>query len=481
MTMALGGAPDPAEGPPNRAWRDGPVRYLLSDSEYKRYGRLKSEDSRAAFVERFWYRLDPYPDTKANEFRETFRARCREAEARFSDSRGPGWRSDRGRVYLALGEPETMERLPGDPRSIGRDVWTYTTPASGNPIRVIFYRGTDGIYRLDPRNAERVDPFDPDDRKALVERFRDSNPGLGRIRSANIVSGYLFQILVRDSASEGVSPWAGVDAGRRDDPGTGGMAEEPALGRLLEDVFYFQAVDGSVLAMLTLEVVSDENRRAEGEIPPYTAVAHVSASADVAVGGAQRTVTLSPFPAEIAREKQLFVGRVYLEPGTSQRIRYVVTDSSRNTLLLRTATLRAPELGSGTLSASSLVPAERFGPAPADGSRFAVGSEEVVPRPSAAFRQGEPLRLYLQVYDATVHARTYQYDVNLEFEFQRYNGRRWKRHGKKLHVRGAYGASLGLALPIGDWPPGDYRAEVILEDKLTGIRTETGARFTVTD
>jgi hypothetical protein len=110
-----------------------------------------------------------------------------------------------------------------------------------------------------------------------------------------------------------------------------------------------------------------------------------------------------------------------------------------------------------------------------------VGSEEVVPRPSASFGRGEPLRFYLQVYDASVHARTYRYDVNLSFEFFRHNGRRFKKHGKTLHVRGAYGASLGLALPIGDWPVGEYRVEVVVEDMLSRIRTVTETEFAVTD
>ena len=478
LSLAIPAGAGEAAG--ERAWRDGPVRYLLSDSEYKRFGRLTTEASRAAFVERFWYRLDPYPETPGNEFRESFVARCREVEARFADPRGEGWKSDRGRVFLALGEPDTIERLPGDPRSIGRDVWTYTTPVSGDPVRLIFYRGTDGIYRLDPSAGERPDPFDPQERRVLIERFRDSNPTVGRIRSVNLVNGYLLGVLTPGISTGEDRDWPGP-ADNRSSELSSFASDDAPLGRLREEVYYFQAADGSVLALLTLEVISGDAGRVEGEAPPYAAIAYVSATADLAIGGAQRTVPLFPFPAEDAFGREIFVGRVYLEPGTSQRVRYAVTDSTRNTLLLRTATLRAPELGTGTLSASSLVPAERFGPAPEDGSRFAIGSEEVVPRPSGAFRRGETLRLYLQVYDATLHARTYQYDVNLEFEFLRLSGRRWKRHGKRLHVRGAYGASLGIALPIGDWPTGEYRVEVLLEDKLTGIRTETGARFSVTD
>ncbi len=469
------------EPPPDRAWRDGPVRYLLSLSEYERYGRLETDESRAAFVERFWYRLDPDPATPENEFRERFVARYAEVVSRFAEGGEPGWRTDRGRVYLTLGEPDTIERLPGDPESIGRELWTYMTRSSGDPLRIVFYRGKDGIFRLDPAGGNRPDPFDPSVRRALVERIRDTNPGLGRIRTAGIINGYLIGILAEEASGRADIGLANRPAAQRPEPASGPARAERVAGRLKEEVFYFQAADGSVVALLTLEVVTSPRAPRETDRPPYRAVAYVSAPAEVAIGGAQRAVVLSRFPGSEASGREIFVGRVYLEPGTSQRIRYAVTDATSNTLLLRTATIQAPELGTGRLSTSSLVPAERFGPAPAEGSLFAVGSEEVVPRPSATFGRGEPLRFYLQVYDASVHARTHRYDVNLSFEFFRHNGRRFKKHGKTLHVRGAYGASLGLALPIGDWPVGEYRVEVTVEDMLSRIRNGTEATFFVTD
>ncbi len=485
FAVFLGAVPasgEAGEPPADRAWRDGPARFLLSDSEYERYGRLETDESRAAFVQRFWHRLDPDPATLENEFRERFSTRCIEAETRFSERGRSGWRTDRGRVYLALGEPDTIERLPGDPESIGRELWTYTTRASGDPLRIVFYRGTDGIFRLDPAGGNRPDPFDPSVRRALVERIRDTNPGLGRIRTAGIVNGYLVGVFGEDGTGRSDVRWSERRGLARPDPaGEAATQEASATGRLLEEVYYFQAADGSVVALLTLEVATSPRLPSETDRPPYSAVAYVSAPADVAIGGAQRAVVLSAFPGSEASGREIFVGRVYLEPGTSQRIRYAVTDATRSTLLLRTATLHAPEFGTGRLSTSSLVPAERFGPAPADGSLFAVGSEEVVPRPSATFGRGEPLRFYLQVYDASVHARTYRYDVNLSFEFFRRNGRRFKKHGKTLHVRGAYGASLGLALPIGDWPVGEYRVDVIVEDMLSRIRSGTDATFFVTD
>src|SRR5262245_31062518 len=60
-----------------RSWRDGPVRVLLTDDERRAFGALGSDEERAAFVERFWRRLDPDTTTpETNEFRDRFEARC---------------------------------------------------------------------------------------------------------------------------------------------------------------------------------------------------------------------------------------------------------------------------------------------------------------------------------------------------------------------------------------------------------------------
>lgn len=466
------------EGPPDRSWRDGPARLLLSDSEYARYGRLRTDEARAAFVERFWRRLDPDPTTDANEFRERYAERCREAARRFSDGRAAAWQTDRGRVFLILGEPGTIERLPGDPRSISREAWTYALPSHAELLRVVFYKGNDGVFRIDPNGVADGRPDrDLRDRRLLVDRLRYTNPSISRLRSASIIDASLRGVLGIEPPSEESRAWPGTSRVREPE---GVSPDSPGeAGRVEDDTFYFQAADGSVLALLVLTVRAGSG---EGfESPPYQAVATVWAPGGVAAGGAPRTVPLAPYPAELGEETNAFVGRIHLEPGTSQRIRYAVADSTRRTLLLRNTRIEAPELGTGGFSSSSLVPAERYGPASEDGGPFQVGSEEIVPRPDPRFRRGEPLRLYLQVYEAALHAETYRASVDLVFHFERLDGKRWRRHGKPLEVRGAHGASLGLALPIGDWPTGRYRVEVVLEDRVASERTTAVASFSVTD
>jgi hypothetical protein len=130
---------------------------------------------------------------------------------------------------------------------------------------------------------------------------------------------------------------------------------------------------------------------------------------------------------------------------------------------------------------SSVVPAEQYGPAKAEPSPFQVGSEEVIPKTGGAFRRSDLLRLYLQVYEAKVDPTTARRRVDVSFRFYRVVKGASKRHGKPFSIRAAARPSMGLALPIGDWPTGSYRVVVDLYDRVSTARTSAEASFSVVD
>ena len=120
VAAPAGGAASPR---PQRLqdWTDGPVRYLLSKADVDDFRRMESDPARALFIVRFWRRWDPTPSTLENESRREYWWRVFEANRRYRDSIRPGWMTDRGRVFILLGEPDTeekderggMESLPG--------------------------------------------------------------------------------------------------------------------------------------------------------------------------------------------------------------------------------------------------------------------------------------------------------------------------------------------------------------------------------
>ena len=137
--------PDDGEG--RKTWRDGPVRYLLTDDEYRLYGELASDEERRAFVRDFWKRLDPDPSTPRNAFRERFVELARMADRLFDGPTGPGWRTDRGRILILLGVPSEVTRDAGGRHTGDREVWTYDR--TSGPTEIVFYRASDGGFRLD--------------------------------------------------------------------------------------------------------------------------------------------------------------------------------------------------------------------------------------------------------------------------------------------------------------------------------------------
>ena len=259
----------------------------------------------------------------------------------------------------------------------------------------------------------------------------------------------------------------------------------PTTHNLECEAFYFRAKDGSVLALLMLGLLSPGDDPppvpAGGARPGYEGEAVVVESdrhGDDLPGAQERKIPLDVAPAAAGGGRATLYGRVYLQSGKRYAVRYIVTDSGRHEMYLKNTLLDVPHLEGG-FSASSVVPAEEFGPAGSGHGTFQVGSEEVVPKPGGVFRRSDLLRLYLQVYDAAPDHETGNRRVDVEFRFYRLVKGSSKRHGKPLSMRGVTGASLGLGLPIGDWPAGDYRVVVELHDRVRDTRTTTEGTFSI--
>src|SRR5437870_350764 len=86
-------------------WAHGPVKFLMTKEEMKQWKAIHSDQEAQAFIDLFWARRDPTPDTPRNEFREGFEARVKIADDQFSNGRDRGAMTDRGRVFLLLGPP----------------------------------------------------------------------------------------------------------------------------------------------------------------------------------------------------------------------------------------------------------------------------------------------------------------------------------------------------------------------------------------
>jgi GWxTD domain-containing protein len=93
---------------PYKKWLEEDVVYIITDEESAVFKNLTTSEEREAFIEQFWRRRDPDPETGANEFREEHYRRVAYANERFAVG-VPGWKSDQGRVYIIHGKPDSIE------------------------------------------------------------------------------------------------------------------------------------------------------------------------------------------------------------------------------------------------------------------------------------------------------------------------------------------------------------------------------------
>ncbi|MFH2042769.1 MAG: GWxTD domain-containing protein [Acidobacteriota bacterium] len=147
-------ADEKAKLPPiHKAWLEEEVVYIISPVEREVFLQLNTDRERDMFIQAFWKQRDPTPGTPENEFRKEHSDRISHANRRFG--RGtpkPGWKTDRGRMYIILGEPNDIQRFEGKTQVYPTEVWFYQGKSDvGLPAGfslVFFQESAVGEYRL---------------------------------------------------------------------------------------------------------------------------------------------------------------------------------------------------------------------------------------------------------------------------------------------------------------------------------------------
>lgn len=131
------------------------ARYLFTKQEERLFSKLSTKEDREEFIENFWAIRDPNPDTEINEFKIEIQERYEYAVKYLKESHVPGWKTDRGMIYIVLGPPldKHRERALTNSRIIGYIFWYYGfSPNTRLYILFADYDGDD-IYQIDPINT----------------------------------------------------------------------------------------------------------------------------------------------------------------------------------------------------------------------------------------------------------------------------------------------------------------------------------------
>ena len=163
-----------------KTWLTEDVAYIISDEETKAFKSLSNDEERDAFIEQFWLRRNPTPDSPENEFREEHYRRIAYANEHFAAGK-PGWKTDRGRIYIMWGPPDSIDAHPSGgsyerpPDEGGGQTVTY-------PFEIWHYRYLESIG--ENIDLEFVDTCQCGDYHFTIDRSEKDallhTPGLGK-------------------------------------------------------------------------------------------------------------------------------------------------------------------------------------------------------------------------------------------------------------------------------------------------------------
>src|SRR5947209_1221511 len=185
-----------------KTWLDQDVRWIITDQEMQAFKHLSNDEERDQFIENFWLRRNPNPDSPENEYREEHYARIAYANEHFAAGK-PGWRTDRGHIYIAYGKPDNIDSHPSGGR-YDRPMEEGGGNTSTLPFEIWHYRYIEGIG--DNIDVEFVDTCMCGDYHMTIDRSEKDalkhTPGagqtmyeqMGMAKQADRMSGGLEQL-----------------------------------------------------------------------------------------------------------------------------------------------------------------------------------------------------------------------------------------------------------------------------------------------
>ncbi len=159
---------------PYKKWLNEEVPYIITDEERAAFKKLSTDDEREQFIEQFWERRNPNPGSPENEFKEEYYRRIAYANEHYA-SGVPGWKTDRGRIYIIHGPPDEVDAHPtggeytrpmeeggGETTTYPFETWRYRyVEGIGNNVELEFVDPTmTGEYHL---------TMDPGEKDALAK------------------------------------------------------------------------------------------------------------------------------------------------------------------------------------------------------------------------------------------------------------------------------------------------------------------------
>jgi GWxTD domain-containing protein len=493
---------------PYKQWLNEDVVYIISPEERQAFLQLETNEEREQFIEQFWLRRSSNPDLPDNDFKEEHYRRIAYANEHFA-SGIPGWKTDRGRMYIMWGPADEVDSHPTG--------GTYDRPmeegggsTSTYPWETWRYRYMEGIGEnviwefVDPSGSgEYRLTMDPSEKDALLhvpgaglsllesmgmasktDRFTRSD-GTNLPRSLGGETESMNEFTRLEQYSKAFRP---PQVKYKD-------LEALVTARIVRDQVHFayrtdflKVTNDTVLVPVTVQIPNNQ-LSFDSKDGVHSATLNIFGRVSTLTGRVVQTFedpVSRDFPDSLFQRslklQSIYQKAVPLRPGL-YRLDIVIKDVKSGNVGVVNSRLQVPRYDDESLEASSLILADQLEHVPAKQigtGQFVLGSSKVRPKLDGEFSSDIKLGIYMQVYNLKPDEKTHKSNATFQYTVKKGNEQvmRFKETSDEMKQTGEQ-VTIERLLPLTTLTPGKYSLEVVATDTLANKTVSKTAEFTV--
>ncbi len=500
-----------------RKWLDEDVRWIITDQEKSAFKQLSNDEERDQFIEAFWQRRDPTPDTEENEFKEEHYRRIAYANEHYAAGI-PGWKTDRGRTYIVFGPADEIESHPsggsyerpmdeggGETSTFPFETWRYRyLEGIGQEIMIEFVDSCMcGDYHMTLDRSEKdALKYTPNAGLTLYEQMGMSNKA-SRFTNGGIeqLGQSPFNKDLQTKEFDRLETYAKLQAA----PAVKFKDLEEVVSHKINvnlmpfDVRadYVKVTSDTALVPVTIQIknrdVTFQNKDGV-ERGTVNIFGRVTTLAGKIVQTFEDTVQVD-VPAELlpktAENSSVYWKALPLRIAQNRyRLDVVVKDVNGDRTGSWSHAIVIPDFSDDKLSNSTLIIADQMEPVPTKNvgtGNFVIGTTKVRPRVAPSngqpilFKRNQKLNFWMQVYNLSVDEKTHKPSATFEYNVTDVHNKAVIHTVESTDTMGNLGEQVTLqkTLSAANLQPGMYKIEIKVNDKLSKQTVGPTATFAV--
>jgi GWxTD domain-containing protein len=491
-----------------RQWLNEDAIYIISPEERNAFLQLDTNEEREQFIEQFWLRRSSNPDLPDNDFKEEHYRRIAYANEHYA-SGIPGWKTDRGRMYIMWGPADEIESHPSG--------GTYDRPMEEGggstttyPWETWRWRYLEGIGEniilefVDPSGSGEYHlTMDPSEKDALLHV---PGAGLSLLESMGMASK--TDRFTRSDGTNLPKAMGGTPASMDEfnrlelyakvqKPPEVKFKDLEAIvtARIVRDQLKFtwrtdfmKVTNDTVLVPITIQVANGQlNFQSKDGI--HSATMNVFGRVSTLTGRVVQTFeepVSKDFPDSLFQQslklQSIYQKAVPLRPGL-YRLDIVIKDVQSGNVGVVNTRLAVPRYADEKLDASTLILADQLEHVPAKQigtGQFVLGSTKVRPRLNSDFTTSDRMGIYLQVYNLKPDDKTHKSNATFQFTVKKGAEQvlQFKETSEEMKQTGDQ-VTIERWLPLASLAPGKYSIEINATDGNSNQSISKTAEFTV--